>query len=158
MAGLVASSQEDAAATLGIDSRTLQRWIKSGCPGENRNYVIRDIIEWARANKWGNEDDVLIDSVNGADDVKEQLLRERAAKLSKENSLLELRIQREKGSLVDFSQVEYLLRRSAVFYREACAQLERQFGTDAADLLREAIEKSRKLINPEDGNATGDQQ
>ena len=53
---LIAGSQEEAAETLGINTRTFARWLKRGCPGEPRNYVIRDIIAWAKANAWTPEE------------------------------------------------------------------------------------------------------
>ena len=51
----MAGSQEEAAETIGINTRTLARWLKRGCPGKPRAYVIRDIVIWARENAWATE-------------------------------------------------------------------------------------------------------
>ena len=49
---MVVTSQDEVADTFGINTRTLQRWMKRGCPGKPRAYKIADIIQWARENVW----------------------------------------------------------------------------------------------------------
>ncbi len=73
-------------------------------------------------------------------------------------NIAELDFREKKRQLVDYGQVEYLLTRAAIHYRNACSQLERRFGSDAADILRAAIEESRKLVdrvNHEDRTGDG---
>lgn len=149
LAGYIANNQDDAAATLGIDSRTLQRWIKAGCPGENRHYEISKIIDWARENKWGTEDDVLIDSVHGAEDVKERLLKERADKVERENRLLDMKISERESELVNVAVVKSLLLPVADRIRESIQTLERKFGPDAAELVLAALGPFDKTLDGE---------
>lgn len=75
---MVATSQKELAESIGIGERTFAAWLKEGCPGEPRYYVFREIIEWARENKWGsNDDEILIDSLDD-EDLKTELVREKS--------------------------------------------------------------------------------
>lgn len=143
---MVATNLEDAAFSIGIDARTLQRWIKEGCPGKARNYPIRDIVLWARDNKWNDSDQALIDSIDGADDIKAKLLKERAEKLERENRLLDFKIQERESNLVDADEVRASLLPLAESIREAAKTLERKYGRDASDVVIEAIEQMRREI------------
>lgn len=138
---LVATNQESAAYTLGIDARTLQRWIKRGCPGRPRNYVLRDIIAWARENAW-SEEAVLIEGATGEEsDIKTQYLRARVEKLNRENVLADFKIDQQSEYLVPVDEVSALLTEQANIFRGGLEKLERNHGRDALDLVLELIEE-----------------
>lgn len=137
--GYVATSQEEAAATIGINRRTFAYWLSEGCPGENRNYVIADIITWARENKWGN-DDAYIDSIENPD-LKEEAIRLKNEKTRREIAKLEIGIDRDSGRLVDLDQVQRELNATADMVRAGLDRLQKQFGTEALDIVTEVLDE-----------------
>jgi phage terminase Nu1 subunit (DNA packaging protein) len=142
---LVATNQDDAADTLGIDSRTFQRWLKRGCPGKPRAYIIRDCIAWARENAW-SEDAVLIEGATGEEtDIKTQYLKERIEKIRRENALADFKIETNAGNLVDANQVRSILNEHSAMIRGALEKLERTYGRDALDMVLEVIEELEQV-------------
>ena len=142
---MVATSQDEAAETLGIDSRTFARWLKRGCPGKPRNYVIRDCIQWARENCW-SEEAVLIEGATGDDDdIKTQYLKARTEKLRREIELHDLKIETQNDRLVDPVRIEETLQRQAGVFRDGLERLERSFGREALDMVIKLIEEVEKL-------------
>jgi len=138
---LVATSQYDAAETLGIHIRTFGFWLKRGCPGSPRNYVIRDCIAWARENAW-SEEAVLIDRATGEDDdINTQYLRKRIEKIDRENQLADFKIGERSENLVDVDEVRSLLTEQASVFRTGLEKLERKHGRDALDLVLELLDE-----------------
>ena len=138
---MVAGSQEEAASTLGCDARTFARWLKRGCPGKPRSYVILDCIQWARENVW-SEDAVLIEGATGEDgDIKTQYLRKRIEKIDRENQLADFKISERGENLVDANQVKALLTEQANISRAALEKLERKYGKDALDIVLEVFDE-----------------
>lgn len=138
---LIATSQDDAAETLGVNSRTFQRWLKKGCPGKPRHYVIRDCIQWARENAW-SEEAVLIEGATGEDDdIKTQYLKERIEKLRRENTLADFKIETANERLVDVDHVQSLLMRQANSIRTSLERLERKFGREPLDMVLETLDE-----------------
>ena len=142
---LVARSQEDAASTLGCDTRTFARWLKRGCPGRPREYNIRDCIQWARENIW-SEEAVLIEGATGEEtDVKTQYLKERIEKIRRENKLADFKIDTQSERLVDVDQVQHILTRQADVFRNGLERFERKFGGDPTSMILELLEEVEQL-------------
>lgn len=138
---MIATSQEEAAATLGINARTFGRWLRRGCPGKPRAYVIVDCIEWARENAW-SEEAVLIEGATGEDgDLKTQLLKERIEKLRRDNTIADLNIGERSESLCDASAIRSKLLAMAGVLRSSLEKLERQYGPDALEIVLEALDE-----------------
>jgi hypothetical protein len=138
---LVARSQEDAAATLGCDTRTFARWLKRGCPGKPREYNIRECIEWARENAW-SEDAVLIEGATGdPDDIKTQYLKERIQKLKRENTLADFKIETQSEKLVDIEKVQQILQRQADIFRTGLERFERKYGSEQTTMIVDLLEE-----------------
>ena len=154
----MATDQETAAETIGVDARTLQRWRRAGCPphGKSRKYVIRDIVEWARENKWGSTDDTLIDSVQGGDDDKLRLLRERANKLERENQMLDLKLAERLENLVEIGVVQERLLRASSIVRSRLELIERRFGRDVVDMFLESLDDADRIIDEELASGVSD--
>ena len=141
----MATSQEEAAQTLGVDVRTFARWLKRGCPGKPRVYLIRDCIAWARENAW-SEDAVLIEGATGEEtDIKTQYLKERIEKIRRENALADFKIETNAGNLVDANQVKSILNEHSAMIRGALEKLERTYGRDALDIVLEVIEELEQV-------------
>lgn len=138
---LVARSQEDAAATLGCDTRTFARWLKRGCPGKPRQYVIRECIEWARENAW-SEDAVLIEGATGdPNDVKTQYLKERIEKLRRENRLADFKIDTQSEKLVDAEKIQQILQQQADVFRSGLERFERKYGSEQTTMILDLLEE-----------------
>ena len=138
---MIAVSQQQAAETLGCDARTFARWLRRGCPGKPREYVIRDCIEWARENAW-DEDLTLIAGATGEPgDIKTEYLQQRIEKLRRENKLSDQKIAKQNESLVDATEVKALLTEQANLMRSALEKLERRFGTEALDIVFEILDE-----------------
>ena len=135
---IVATSQESAAFTLGVDVRTLQRWSSRGCPGERGRYVIRDLIAWARENVW-SEDGVSLDCVSA--DTQETYLLAKIEKLKRDTTLADFKIAERNENLVDAGEVKALLAHHAAYIRAGLEKLERRFGKDALDLVLELFDE-----------------
>lgn len=137
----MARSQEDAAATLGCDTRTFARWLKRGCPGKPREYNIRECIEWARENAW-SEDAVLIEGATGdPDDIKTQYLKERIQKLKRENTLADFKIETQSEKLVDIEKVQQILQRQADIFRTGLERFERKYGSEQTTMIVDLLEE-----------------
>lgn len=142
---LIANSQEDAASTLGIDVRTFARWLKRGCPGKPRKYVLRDCIQWARDNAWST-DAVLIERATGEDgNIETEYLRARIEKLKRENQLADFKIESASDRLVDADRVKEALMRQADVIRSGLEKLEREHGPEALDLVLELIQELESI-------------
>ena len=142
---LVARSQEDAASTLGCDTRTFARWLKRGCPGRPREYNIRDCIQWARENAW-SEEAVLIEGATGdPNDIKTQYLKERIEKIRRENKLADFKIDTQAERLVDLDHVQHILNRQADVFRNGLERFERKFGAEPTTVILELLEEVEQL-------------
>lgn len=142
---LVATSQDDAADTLGVDTRTFQRWLKRGCPGKPRNYILKDIIRWARENAW-SEDAVLLEKATGEDgNIQTEYLRARIEKLKRESLLADLKIGSNSDRLVDSDVVQQILTEQATVLRTGLEKLERRFGPEALSLVLELIDEIERI-------------
>ena len=135
---IVATSQESAAFTLGVDVRTLQRWSGRGCPGERGRYVLRELIQWAKENAWSEESSLL----DGADsDLKDEYLRQRIERIKRENVLSDFKISERNENLCDADEVKALLTHHSSYIRSALERLERQYGADALNIVLEALDE-----------------
>lgn len=148
MGGLVATSQAQAAATIGIGARTFANWLVEGCPYEHRHYDIAEIIAWARVNKWSGEEVELLDGPS----------TESLEKLRNEQYLIKRleRLQLE-GKLVDQTEIERMYLRAMGHIRNAGDSLQKRFGPEALDILDEAIREALQTIG-RDGDDTRDDQ
>ena len=136
--GLVARTQTEAAQTLGCSTRTLQRWLADGCPGDPKRYCLAEIIQWCRENAW-SEDAVVLD---GADPgLKNEYLRKRIEKIDRENQLADFKISERNENLVDANEVKALLTEQANIIRAALEKLERKYGKDALDIVLEVFDE-----------------
>ena len=143
--GYVATSQEEAALTIGINRRTFAGWLTEGCPGANKCYVISEVVAWARENKW-NEEGSLIEGATGEDgDLKTQLLKEKTEKTRRENEVLRLKIESTKAHLVEIHRIEELFSRIANLLRSGLERLERKYGSDALDLVLEVLDEINQI-------------
>lgn len=141
----MATNQDEAADTLGIDTRTFQRWLKRGCPGKPRAYRLRDIIQWAREHAW-SEDAVLIERATGQDgNIQTEYLRARIEKLKRESLLADLKIESNSERLVDADQVQQILAEQATVFRSGLEKLERKCGPEALNLVLELIDEIESI-------------
>ena len=138
---MIATSQEEAADTLGCDARTFGRWLKRGCPGKPRVYVIRDCIEWARENAWDEESTLIAGATGEPGDIKTEYLRKRIEKIERENQLSDFKIAERNEGLVDAEEVKALLTQQANVIRAALERLERQYGADALNIVLEVFDE-----------------
>lgn len=142
---LIATTQVEAAETIGVDRGTFRRWIKEGCPGRKQRYVIRDIIDWARENKW-NEEGSLIEGATGeATDPKTQWVLAKLEKTKREVALADFKIGVQEDQLVEVERVQELLARASHVVRSSLEMLERKHGRDALDMVLEAWEEVENL-------------
>lgn len=142
MAGLVAKSQREVAATLGINRVTFADWQAEGCPGVRGNYVMCEIINWARENKWGN-DDAYIDSIEDKD-LKEEAIRLKNEKTRREIEKLDLGNNRASGQLVDIDEVQRLQHKTADMVRSGLDRLQKQAtltGPEALEIVIEVLDE-----------------
>lgn len=141
--GLVATSQAQAALTLGISPRQFANWLVEGCPYEPRHYDIAEIIAWARVNKWSGEEVELLDGPS----------TESLEKLRHEQYLIKrLERLRLEGSLVDQTEIERMYLRGLGHIRNAGDSLQKRFGPEARDILDEAIEEALGSVGHDDGS------
>lgn len=138
---MIAVSQQQAAETLGCDARTFARWLKRGCPGKPREYVIRDCIEWARENAWDDDSTLVAGATGEPGDIRSEYLREKIEKLRRENTLSDQKIAKQNESLVDAAEIKALLTAQANLMRSALESLERRFGKEALDLVIEILDE-----------------
>ena len=131
------SSQEEAAEILGCNPRQFARWLKQGCPGEPRRYVLKDCIAWARKHPWADEE--ILEGVSG--ELKDEYLKERIEKLKRENALTDLKLKDKTEALVDADAVREQLARQASVVRSSLERLERKYGSDALDIVLEAFDQ-----------------
>jgi hypothetical protein len=144
---LIATSQKELADSLGIGERTFAAWLKEGCPGEPRCYVIRDIVEWARARKWGGDDDQnLIDSLEDQA-LAAELVRKKIEKIARENQLADFKIEERNASLVDVSIIESRLRSDCQRLKNAIETVEKKCGDHSCDPIRSAIDSIIKDLD-----------
>lgn len=142
---LVAKNQEVTAGVLGIEVRTLQRWMKKGCPGGNKHYVLREIIQWARENAW-SEDAVIIEGATGEpNNIQTQYLKERIEKIRRENKLADFKIETQAERLVDLDHVQQILNRQADVFRNGLERFERKFGAEPTTVILELLEEVEKV-------------
>lgn len=144
---LIATSQKELANTIGVGERTIASWLKEGCPGKAKKYVIREVIEWARENKWSNDDPdgYLLDSIPD-DDLKATLVKERIEKLKRENRLADFQIDKMSASLVDVSIVEAFLLRVSDQVKSAIEVIEKKHGNNSCAPIRAAFERIEKEV------------
>jgi len=144
---LIATSQKQLADTIGIGERTFATWLREGCPGETKHYVICDVVQWARENKWeGDPDGSLIDSI-GDEDLKNRLIEQRIRKTEREIQLADFKIDERKSNLVDVSVVKRFLAEFAGRMRNAITTVEKKCGTGSCSPIRSAIAVSEKELN-----------
>lgn len=144
---LVAASQRQLAETIGICERTFATWIQEGCPGSPRNYVVCEIIEWARENKWYPETDgELLDSIDD-EKLKRELIRERIEKLRRENQLADFKIGERDANLVDVSVIRRFLAEFSGRIRSAISTIEKKHGNDSCSPIRGALDITEKELN-----------
>jgi hypothetical protein len=142
---LIANSQEDAASTLGIDVRTFARWLKRGCPGKPRAYIIRDCIQWARKHAW-SEDAVIAGRATGeAGNIDTEYLREKLGKLRRDNQMADMKMEMSSRRFVDADRVKTLLSQQADMMRTGLEKLEREHGPEALDLVLELIQELESI-------------
>jgi hypothetical protein len=131
---MIATTQEDAADTLGITSRQLRRWITSGCPGGQRSYPIREMIAWARANVWSVDTAIL---AGAPADVRAEYLRARVEKLRKENTLADFKIHGRSDELVNLDGVRAMILEGCRRLRAGLTRLD----SEAASLVSETLDE-----------------
>ncbi|WP_298860940.1 hypothetical protein [uncultured Gimesia sp.] len=132
---IIAKTQKELADSIGIGERTFAAWLKEGCPGEPKNYVIRDVVEWAKVNKWFPSSDPML---AGGD--SDNLERYRGVKAD----LAEIDLQERKGVLIDPDKVRDVYVQSLRFIRDAAEQIDRQFGNEAFLIISEAWDRAEK--------------
>lgn len=140
---LVATTQTAAAASLSVNRRTFIDWLAEGCPGEQGNYVISEMVLWARENKWGgeNSDDALLGSIDD-EDLRARLIKERIEELQRKNKLADFKIAERNDSLIDVEVVEqFLMNDFAVRIRSAIETVEKKHGPGACSPIRKALER-----------------
>lgn len=142
MSSLIAPNQDIAAATVGVNSRTLQRWIANGCPGKTREYVICDIVKWAKENIWSEEATLIETATGEPGDIKTMLLEAKHEKLKREIDLAELKIGEQSSQLVDADQMRAELAEKSSTIRSGLETLERQHGPEALDLVLEIFDEA----------------
>lgn len=120
--GLVAETQDSAAATIGVSTRQLARWINQGCPGEPRAYVISDIVAWCKENPW---------KVTTAADRGREI----------DIEMKSLALEEKRKTLLSREAVEVGLRSFTNTLRESFEKLEREFGAEALDIVLEPLEE-----------------
>lgn len=120
---LIAKSQEQAAATVGVSSRTFARWLSLGCPGKSKRYVISEVVAWAQKNIW-----------NKSDDIRDEMR-------SIDVEMKRLTLQERLGALVSREGVSRGLRSFTTAIRGSFEKLEREHGSDALDLVLEPIDE-----------------
>lgn len=142
MAGLVAKSQREVAATLGINRVTFADWQAEGCPGVRGNYVMCEIINWARENKWGN-DDAYIDSIEDKD-LKEEAIRLKNEKTCLEIEKLEINNKRTLRKLVDVGEFVRLQNAKSAIFRTGLERLQKQkilTGPEALEIVIDVLDE-----------------
>ncbi|QDU15505.1 hypothetical protein CA11_33300 [Gimesia maris] len=139
---LIAKSQKELADTVGIGERTYSSWLREGCPGQAGNYVVRDVVEWAKINKWCQSSDPLL---AGGD--SDNLERYRGFKAD----LAELDVQERREELVNIEKVKPVFITCLGFIKAAAEKLDRQFGNDAFNIIIEAWEQAQEHCRSELG-------
>lgn len=146
---LIATSQEELANTVGVGTSTIRRWLKEGCPGDasSNKYPVRDVVLWARENKWeGDPDGSLIDSI-GDEDLKRDLVKERVEKLKRENRLADFKIEERDASLVDIAFVKRFLAEYASRMRNAITTVEKKYGSESCAPIRSSIDMTERELS-----------
>lgn len=123
--------------------------MQEGCPGESRNYILSEVVSWARENKWGDSDGALMDS-DIDQGTKDELARQKVEKLKRENRLLDNKIDQQSESLVDVAELQGYILAFAVRVRSGIEAVEKKFGPDSCSPVRNAVER---IINDVNGGA-----
>lgn len=144
---LIATSQKELADSLGIGERTFAAWLKEGCPGEARYYVVSHVVQWARENKWCPEDDPRYLGVEGEANLEIQIITEKLEKLKRENQLADFKINERGSKLVDVSIVEQFLMGFAGRIRDAIETIQKKYGPDSCSPIRRALERIEKELD-----------
>ncbi|WP_437203483.1 hypothetical protein [Planctomicrobium sp. SH664] len=144
----LAASRDEIAAIFGRPVSQIRKWEAAGMPPQGtEGFNVAAIVEW-RETRWerrlsqSGQDPELIDG--GEDSPALEEYRRWRAKLA------ELEFRRQEGRLVELDVLNPMLSKSAALFRRACETLERRFGTEAADILREAIDDSCRLMGVEE--------
>lgn len=132
---LIAKTQKELADSIGIGERTYATWLRDGCPGSAGNYVVREVVEWAKVNKWFPSSDPML---AGGD--SDNLERYRGVKAD----LAEIDLQERKGLMIDPVKVRDVYIQSLRFIRDAAEQIDRQFGNEAFLIISEAWDRAEK--------------
>lgn len=143
--GLIAKTQKELADTIGISERTFFSWLQERCPGEARNYVVCEVIEWARINKWSDSDDDLLNSINDVE-LKRELIKERISKLQRDNRLADFKIEERDANLIDVGIMKEFLAQVSARIRNAITTIEKKYGPDSCSPIRGALDVTEKEI------------
>lgn len=141
----VASRRADVARVLGISERRFADYLAAGCPGQRGEYDLRQIVAWVKENIWCKKKlkPLLSDPDADLEDDTEnspalERLREERWKREK------IKRQTEEKEIIPRDQVHDGLGVIAAVLRQAGDQLQREFGTEAVDILDEAIDDIRE--------------
>jgi len=139
----VAATANECGQVLGVSHITIVNWAATGMPrndlGKNRyEYPIPDIVRWLReSGPWRQNQLMNVSSANSDEGVGGEQL-ERLRKWNADKA--EIEVRKLRGEYLPRATVDALFRAFAGSIREAGDTLERQHGTAAADVLRDAIE------------------
>ncbi len=147
----IAQTATDAAQRLGISRQTLHTWAKiDGFPGRPGFYPIQEIVKWdaarnKRVNQYANQED-----------VEEKSSPNRELNIKEQRDLLKL--QRERGELVEVAEVCRDIRRSYAYAvselnliapkveSKLPADLDQELVRIIRDTIRQTVDEVRTII------------
>ena len=136
--GRVVETVDQVAEHCGVHRRTVHEWLRQHCPGKPGTYDLDAIAAWrdARSRAAKEEDGAL------AGPASPGLERYRLARAA----IAELELEQLRGRLVPRDEVHAVMDQVAGVLRNAGEVLQRHYGDEARQVLEEAIDNARRLL------------
>lgn len=132
----IATTRADVAEHFGVHERTVAGWIAAGAPGSPGRYDLDAIAAWRDARRGKGDDPELAGPASAG------LERYRQARAA----IAELELARLRRQLVPREEVHAVLDQVATTLRRAGEILARHHGDEARQVLEDAIDDARRLL------------
>lgn len=134
----------EVAAACGVTVQAVSNWQRTGCPYSKDDdgrlhFDLPAVIAWRRErdveNSGGSPSDVLLEGAGVSSDALERLRHLRADKV-------QLELEQERGELVERDVVIEQFREASRVLRTHLEGVQRRFGDEVGDAIRDAIDQA----------------
>ncbi len=132
----IETTQDAASAALGVNRRTLREWLANGAPGRPGHYDVDAIAKWRDGRDDPGSGDPLL---SGSSPELERYRGFRA-------DLAALDLEARRGNLVPRAEIHQIMDAIAETLRRCGERLEKNFGSEARELLDETIDSCKRHL------------